>query len=149
MDNNLQLISQSQALKKGAQLWILSGPEYSTWNRRIDWYLCFQMRKSRLKKVEQPSGQTQSLLKKHRFYSFEWRSPQCYPVLIESSKYLPNLWTVELPYHIRWVNKVYDIWYSLNQPTLRIFAPHLVKEKEIEEKWRGSKSIAIQYILSS
>ena len=146
MDNNPRFISGSQALRKGAQLWVLSEPKYSTWNHRIDWYLCFQIRRSRLKKVEPSSEQAQALLKKYHLYSFKWRYSQYCPILIESSQYLPNLWTVELPYHREWINKVYDIWHSLNQPTLRIFAPQLVKKQEVEGKWKGSGNIAIQYI---
>ena len=148
MYNNPQFISYSQALKEGVQLWVLSESEYSVWNHRIDWYLCFQIRKSRLQEREKLSEKTKSLLKKYHFYSFEMFSSESSPVLIESSRHLPNLWTVELPYHSKWINKVYDIWCYLNQPTLRIFAPLLVKKQEIEEKWKGSNSVAIQCVFN-
>ena len=147
MKNNPQLLSRSQALKQGAQLWILSEPESCSWNHVVDWYLCFQMRKNRLKKLDKPSEKVQALLKKHHFYSFEWYSSQYCPTLIESSKCLPNLWTVELPYHTQWISKAYDVWYSLNQPPLRIFTPQLVKKQEIEEKWKRLTNTDIQYIL--
>ena len=150
MNENLQLISHSQALKSGTELWFLSDHEHSSWNYKIDWYLCFQIKKNKLKKLQKPSAQIQSLCAKYQLPTVQWKPLQPYPILIESSAYLPNLWTMELAYTAEWTNKVYDIWHSLNQPRLRIFVPQPIKKEEIEKKWRRTtKNITVQYILSN
>lgn len=137
MKEGLQLISESQVFKRGADLWILSDPQHSSWHCKIDWYLCFQIKKTRSQKIQKPSSQMQSLLKKYQISTVKWNPPRPSPLLIESSAYLPNLWTVELIYTEEWLNKVYDIWYSLNQPKLRIFAPQSIKKEKIKEKWES------------
>lgn len=70
------------------------------------------------------------------------------PILVESSFYFPNLWILELPYTIKWLNTAYQIWHSLNRPTLRIFTPKLVKADDIEKTWSSpAKNITIQYVI--
>ena len=150
MKEGLQLISESQVFKRGADLWILSDSQHSSWHCKIDWYLCFQIKKIRSQKFQKFSSQTQLLLKKYQIPIIQWNPPQEVPVLIESSAYFPNLWTMELPYTDEWINKVYDVWYALSQPKLRIFVPHPIKIEEIEKKWQEHiKNNSIQYIIDN
>ena len=148
MNEGLQIISNSQAFKKGTDLWVLSDSQYSSWHCKIDWYLSFQIKKNKLKHFEEPASQLRSLIIKYKLPSFQWKMSQPLPILIESSDYLPNLWTIELTYTEEWIDKIYDIWSSLNQPKLRIFAPQPIKTEKIKEKWEEhAKNNLIQYIM--
>ena len=149
MKENPQQLSFVHAFKRGADLWILSDSKHNFWNSKIDWYLSFQIKKQKLKAIQKSSVQTQSLLKKYQISSIQWKpSSAPLPLLIESSAYLPNLWTLEIPYTPQWLNNIYDTWCSLNQPSLRIFAPKEIKKEDIEKKWQAiAQNIPIQYII--
>ena len=148
MKEGLQLILPSQALKNGADLWVISDPEHSSWYHKINWYLCFQIDKTGSCPLPSPSSQMRSLLEKYKISTIDSPLPPSFPVLVDSSFYLPNLWTVKLSYTVKWLNEVYNIWRSLNQPTLRLFVPKLIERTKIMEKWGGpAKSINIQYVL--
>ena len=148
MNEGLQLISNSQALNRGTDLWVLSDSQHSSWHSTIDWYLSFQIKKNKLKCFEKTDLLIQSLITKYKLPYFQWQIPLPLPVLIESSTYLPNLWTMKLSYTEEWINKVYDIWLSLNQPKLRIFAPQPIKKEKIREKWEEhANNNLIQYII--
>lgn len=138
----------TQALSHGAQLWAVSNPEHSSWNYKIDWYLSFLLQKTRLNSLKAPFLSPDSLMKKYKLSSFQWSPSSPLPILIDSSSYLPNLWTLELEYSSQWIQQVHDIWSSLNKPSLRIFAPKLTKKEEIEKKWEKYKNISIQYIMN-
>ena len=148
MKEKIQSLSPSQALNSGAQLWVLSNPEYSSWNYKIDWYLSFLMRKTRLNTLKNQSISSDSLMKKYNISSFQWAPSSPFPILIDSSSYLPNLWTLELEYSSQWLHQVYNIWSSLSRPRLRIFAPKPIKKEDIEKKWEKYKNICIQYIIT-
>ena len=150
MNEKPQQLSVTQALKQGADLWALSDSVQSAWSAKIDWHLGFQIKKQRLKILQKPSPKINSILKKYQIPSLKWSSSTSpLPLLIESSLYLPNLWTLEVPFSTNWLDTIYDIWCSLNQPSLRIFAPKEIKKEAIEKKWKSvSKNIKIQYIIN-
>ena len=118
MIQNPYPLSSEQALKKGADLWIVSDPKHSPWNQQIDWYLSFLMKKSR--KDEKP-------------------------LLMQTSEKRPNLWTIELAYKNNqlWLNQAHTMWKNLNRPSLRIFAPYPITTEEIQKTWQG-ETIPIQ-----
>jgi len=148
MKEELQLISPSQAFKSGADLWVISDPEHSSWYHKINWYLLFQIDKTGSYNPPPPSPQMRALLEKYRISTVCYHRPPSFPILVESSFHLPNLWTVKLNYTVKWLNEVYDIWHSLNQPTLRLFVPKPIERKKIEKRWgEPAKNVNIQYVL--
>lgn len=148
MKEKLQSLSPAQALSGGAPLWVLSNPEYSSWNYQIDWYLSFLLQKTRLSSLKNQPISSDSLIKKYKLSNFQWTPPSPFPILIDSSSCLPNLWTLELEYSSQWLHQVYEIWNSLDKPGLRIFAPKPIQKKEIEKKWKRYKNIYVQYIIA-
>ena len=48
MKENPQQLSSTQALKKGADLWVISDIKHNFWNSKINWYLRFQIKKQKL-----------------------------------------------------------------------------------------------------
>ncbi len=179
MNQNLQIISPSQAFKSGADLWILSDPKHSFWNHKINWHTGFLLQKIKSQKIKTISSKAQSSLEsthkeltehlkklptqkkqtepnisnwrniiKPLLPDFQKELPQPCPILIESSFYFPNLWILELPYTLKWLNTAYRIWHSLNCPTLRIFTPQPIKAEDMEKKWSSpAKNITIQYVI--
>ncbi len=147
---SVQFLSSSQAFKSGADLWVLNDSKYNEWTARIDWHLRFQIRKQKLKTLQPLSLHTQALLKKYNIPDFQWKPPAPLPLLMESSFYLPNLWTIEIAYTDEWLNRIYDIWHSLNRPSLRIFAPQSMTKGKIEQKWqRAAQNTPVQCIISN
>ena len=143
------LIPSYSALQKGADLWVVSDPEHSLWNAKIDWYLHFQLRTYRRWKINPAyKKKWDQMLQSYNMPLFHWEAPASKALLIESSHYLPNLWTLELAYSPEWLNEVYKIWMSLNQPSLRVFAPKIFSKKTWEDNWSQiSKKIATEYVL--
>ncbi len=179
MNPFMKTISPAQAFKSGADLWIVSDPEHSSWSYKIDWHTGFLMRKIKSQKIKSISTEARASLEKTYKELKEqlknlppykekkqkapeisnWKSltksiypdfptsPKSHPILVESSFYFPNLWTVELPYTPEWLSGAYQIWHSLNRPTLRIFTPQPITAEDIERKWAThAKNITIQYV---
>ena len=131
MENLTQTLPPSQALKEGAQLWLLS--DSSPWYYKIDWYLSFLISKLSSQKLPSLSEEKiSSFEKKHSIppntlpSALTGLATPTYPTtpfLMETSSRLPNLWTVKINYHTKWLTQGRDIWYHLNKPTLRVFLP--------------------------
>jgi len=129
MKHTLQLISDSQALKKGVDLWVVSDYKHSAWVAQIDWLLGFKIRKSRQKKILQFQNTP------YPTPNVQYHISPASPLLVDSSKYLPNLWTVQLIYTNEWLDKIYDIWCDLHQPSVRIFTPQPIKLEKVADRW--------------
>ena len=147
----LRSLSSSQAWKEGANLWIISDAEHSFWNHKIDWQMGFHIRKHRnrkLAKINIPSS-----LNRYSLPSFE-REKTSEEFLFESSYFLPNLWTLEVPYREAWIDRVFSLWEKLNKPRVRIFPPDLFLnssstsqfEKELRQKWKTT-SVLVEYVI--
>ncbi len=114
------LLSPSKAFKPGAQLWLITDCQHSSWTSVIDWYLNFQITKNRKKKNITSTPTTPS------------------PLLIGSSHFLPCQQLLELPYTKHWLNQAYTIWSSLNLPSLRIFVPKPLSMSTVQKQWSES-----------
>ena len=122
MTQEVQFLHPDLAFKKGADLWALAGFEENPYSAMIDWYLGFQITK-------QKSGAPPLTTS---------------PLLLESSRFLPNLWTLQISYTAEWPNTVYNIWRGLNRPSLRIFMSQKTKDKEkVANKWRSDTAGAV------
>ena len=120
MTHEVQFLHPDLAFKKGADLWALAGFKENPYSAVIDWYLGFQITKQ-----SAPPSTTS-------------------PLLLESSCFLPNLWTLQISYTAEWPNTVYNIWKGLNRPSLRIFMSQKTKDKEeVAKKWRSDTAGAV------
>ena len=114
------LLSPSKAFQAGAQLWLVTDYQHSSWTPIMDWYVNFQITKNRQKK-NTTSKQT---------------IPS--PLLIGSSDFLNCQQLLELPYTKHWLNQAYIIWSSLNSPSLRVFVPKPLTISEAQKQWSES-----------
>ena len=156
MAKYLKSVSSSQAWSEGADLWVISDSEHSFWNYKIDWQMGFHIRKYRSKKIEKiniPSSLDCSSLDRSFLSSFNV-AEICKEFLMESSYFLPNLWTLEVPYKEGWLDRIYTLWEGLNKPRLRIFPPDVFLsssstnqfEQELREKWKTT-SVPVEYVI--
>ena len=172
MNKNPCLLTAEEAFKKGADLWIVSDPWQNVWNQKIDWYLSFWMKKNRMTQItplpEYKASRTViidkdiakligsppkslSFLEKDYGVTLPLNdgptSQTHQPLLMESSRRLPCLWTVELTFINKetWLKQAWTLWDNLNRPSLRIFAPRFVQVEDVEKTW-PKETISIQYI---
>ena len=139
------------ALTKGADLWVISDPQYSTWNKLIDWHLHFQLKKSRFSSLQSPNTShiAQYIPPHHNtpLEKFKWNPPTPLPLLLKSANWLPNRWTLELGYSPRWIDILYQIWLLLEKPGLRIFTPQFLTVKQLTKQWNNVTNMdSLQYV---
>ena len=112
-NNNKLILSPAKALTAGTQMWLITDSHHSSWTHLIDWYLNFQITKNRQQEISQQSS----------------------PLLIASPSLLACQQVLELPYTKNWLTQSFDIWHSLNCPSLRVFLPKLVDISKAQECW--------------
>jgi hypothetical protein len=123
------------ALSPGAQLWLIPSLEVSTWSRRIDWYLGFQIRRALPHRRFEFGPDMRQLME-----SFEApitkipRTDQA-PLMVASESLLPNHQTVVIPPSDDWVGMCHRVWKGLDEPVTRIFLPPGLTRAEFEKKW--------------
>lgn len=94
MQRGVHLLSSVQALQPGADLWIMSTPETSSFARNIDWHLNFQISRGLQNQSRRRSDPLEALLKKIR-----WNLPAQVtlpesPLLISALGRLPTQWVL-------------------------------------------------------
>ena len=105
-----QALSPSKALSSGASLWILPPPHQYPFSKKIDTYLQFVFRRLPEDKKSQK-------------------------ILLESSAHLPCQHILFLPNSSQWIQEALDHWKNLQKPTLRIFLPNNMNEKDLTDHW--------------
>ena len=127
------LLSPSKAFQPGAQLWLITDDQHSSWTSIIDWYINFQITKYRQKK----NVKTQSALNFQESI-FKQKQKNSSPLLIGSSSFLTCQQLLELPYTKNWLDQAYSIWQSLNCPSLRVFLPLPIDMSKAQGYWSKS-----------
>ena len=166
MSKHVRWLSVEKALKKGADLWMVSDPAQNMWNQKIDWYLSFFLQKTRnsqLKSLRKYKADpcpilSQEIAKligrvpKTLFFNEEnyktaelplYKQDMKEPILIETSHRLPNLWTMELVYTNKkqWISQAHALWKNLNCPSLRVFAPSSIQAEDVETTWPAESQV--------
>ena len=104
-----KILPRPNALSKGSSLWITPSPS-SPLSRQLDWLTLFKARIANNDK----------------------------PLLIESSLYLPCSHICFLPLKenpIKWLEHARSCWNDLNKPSLKIFLPNNLSQKELTQHW--------------
>lgn len=132
---SLKVLYKAGALGAGADVWILPDFDQTTWTRSIDWYLNFQISKAKMFHPRSLSKDLKSLADDIPLKSYRPEEPA--PLLVASSEFLPNRAVVKLPLKDakEWTTKAYDIWQQLQKPSLRLFLPRTLRERDFESQW--------------
>ena len=107
-----RVLTPFEALSKGASLWVLPPPSQYSFAKKIDAYLQFIFRKL-------PEDKKSKNL------------------LVESSLHLPCQHVLFIPYSSsdQWAGQVLENWKNLKNPSLRIFLPFEIDQKELINHW--------------
>lgn len=134
-----QLLSQHTALVPGAPLWIMPTQKNSTWAQRVDWYLNFQISFSGVQKKSELTKVQLEELKDLELPIYEPLRADDLPLMVGSSRLLPNEQTVVVPFSgdlAPWIEEIKRIWQSMAKPKCRIFLPTGVTFGEMAGQWR-------------
>ncbi len=132
---------QEKALEPGADLWVLSDLEGSEWSRKLDWYLNFQLVRSKTHKTLEQSSELQEVIKLWEFDPPGVEVSKQLPLMVASSDLLPNHSTVLIPLGgdvKTWAKRVFELWKQLDEPSLRVFLPKDIDAKSFGMAWPGS-----------
>lgn len=134
----MQVRDALTAFAAGAQLWLIPPLDESAWSRKIDWYLQFQIRRSRPYQRFEFGPDMRQLME-----AFEAEIPKIArteqaPLMIASASYLPNHQTVVIPKRSDWVETCHRVWLGLGEPVTRVFLPSGLTPAEFEKAWPAS-----------
>ena len=125
---SIKQLSYHTALTPGSNLWILSEKRYSSWTRKIDWYLNFQISRN-FPHIDLSDEKIKQLVN-------DWQLPHFKldldrknrAIMIASENFLPNTKTVILPFIGEslesWICEALRVWKNLQHPSVRLFFPN-------------------------
>lgn len=123
------------ALSPGAQLWLIPTLEVSEWSRRIDWYLGFQIRRSRPYRRFDFGPDIRQLMEAYEEPLPKIPRTDHAPLMVASTSLLPNHQTVVIPSEVDWVATCHRVWKGLDEPAARIFLPPGLSPADFKKKW--------------
>ena len=131
----------SGALGAGSDLWIVPDLSQSSWTRKLDWYLNYQISRSKLYRSFELSAQLKKLILENDLDIGEHDLGLPAPLMIGSIHRLPNQQTVELPPlnpKSKWIEHAHTVWHRLGKPSLRLFLPTEIQSSEFQSLWPES-----------
>ncbi len=146
-------LSNPGAFAGGSDLWLLPSPLQSAFTRKVDWYLNFLVARAQ---EHQPKALAPSLLGILQDNEIELGTAPLQgdqsPLLLSSSHRLPNQYTVILPFMgepLPWLEQAHQIWQGLGRPSLRLFLPLEIKDRDLEAHWPQENSLSVQEMQTS
>ena len=138
-----KVLGRDEALKTGAELWILPSFRFSDWTKKLDWPLNLQITKSLSHKPKPLSSKLQEIVASNDF-KFD-SPPSGGPLLIASSELLPNRWTVviESDQADGWQKEAMQVWKMLGEPTVRLFTPTFLDWRHAKGAWPGGENLQV------
>ncbi len=135
----------NEALHGGADLWVVTNSERSSWTQRIDWHLNFQLLRSQTHQALKATPALEEVMVKWDIEPFVAPETTDAPLLLPSSMLLPNHAVVLIPHNDKdrrsWVRKVHEIWSSLDSPKIRVFLPIGFELSIFTKEWPGHKDV--------
>jgi len=134
-----------EALAPGAELWIVTDLERSSWTQRLDWYLGFQILRSKGHQPAKLSERLQEILQTWDLPEWQSKDQSQNPLLISSAMLLPNHGVMLVPFESSdsraWAVRVFDLWTKMDQPSLRVFLPIGLSAASFVKSWPGPHAI--------
>lgn len=138
-----QSLFRTGALGPGSNLWVAPSGDCSEWNKKLDWYLNFQISKS---KEHVPSTISPEFSK--NLIEYEIQPQECKVksdlLMISCEGRLPTKMLVIVPFADQfkdWIENIYQVWLNLLKPNLRIFLPNDFPINEFTLYWPDRNSI--------
>ena len=125
-----------EALTMGSDLWLIGDLANSAWSRKIDWYLNFQLSRAAHHTRQEISPELASTAESWEFDPPVIESHAAAPLLVASSKFLPNQMTVQIAGEGEaWVKAAIATVSSLQPRSIRIFLPAGLSLGEFSKFW--------------
>lgn len=135
-----QTLYRAKAFGPGSDLWVLPEPEESEIATRIDWYLNFQIAKSKIHQTKKIGTEIAQAIKDHDLRLPEIKVEKEAPLLIASEQRFPNRMVVEMKVQPRkesWVTDIQTLWTKLDRPKLRVFLPRELSPEQFQKAWKA------------
>ncbi len=150
---NISKLESLSAFSPGSKLWVVADQKHSRWAEIIDWELGFQLTRADQHKDPIAGERLEEIVKACEMKVETPKTKDSSPLMVGSTKYLPNTYTVKIPYEGEkqsWIKNVTSVWANLNFPPVRIFLPKGIEFEEFKKHW-ASKDVAqeISVVLES
>ena len=135
-----QTLYRAKAFGSGADLWVVPEPEESEISSRIDWYLNFQIAKSKVHKKKEIGNQLEESIRKHSLRLPKVPNSSEAPLLLASEQRFPNRMVVEVKSKPAkdWILEVENLWSKLDRPRLRVFLPKELTPEKFQTLWQSA-----------
>ena len=132
-----QTLYRAKSFGPGAQLWVVPTSEDSDLVRRIDWYLNFQIAKSKKHSGLALSKDLTRLIENHKLRLPQIQIDEPAPLMIAAEQYFPCEMIVQMQMSeaADWVEKLEKIWLQLGRPRLRLFLPKSQTPENLQKLW--------------
>lgn len=135
-----QTLYRAKAFGSGSDLWIVPDPEESEIASRIDWYLNFQIAKSKVHETKKMSPSLEESIQTHDLVLPQIVKVEDAPLLIASEQRFPNRMVVEMKVREKpkaWIDEIQKLWAQLDRPKLRVFLPRDLSPEEFQKQWQA------------
>jgi hypothetical protein len=140
----MNIVDSLFALSTGCDLWMISQLDRSSWARRIDTYLNFQLLRSELHQTPGISPALRHVCEKSAYDAPEFSIGQAAPLMVASGELLPNVSTIQIRLQTgqeqSWVVQISRVWEKLNRPSTRIFLPEGMSADTFLKAWPLDKN---------
>ncbi len=140
-----QTLFKTGALGAGAKLWVTPGGEYSDWNKKLDWYLNFQISRAKDHKSKEISSKFLENLNEYGIDHNFRKTKSSEFLMISSRGRLPCKMLIIIPYKEdfqNWTQQIHSVWLNLLKPNLRIFLPTDFPINDFSNSWPDKNSIS-------
>ena len=136
MDHFKQLNLES-CFSPGSQLWVSERLEDSVWSQKIDWYLNYQLTRSRQLHARELPKVVQNIMSTEDVYTLEASSNDI--LMVAAQHFLPVRQIILVPKQKdfkAWLETVQGVWQKLLKPSTRIFCAPGADLKLFDKLWR-------------
>ena len=148
----IHVLNQASSLNPGADFWVTPQLPFSKSAQRLDWYVNFLLTKSSLHKPRTLSPELVELMKAtgleilspapEQPLTDSTHDPAVHPMrvlLIPTAQHLPNRWLAQVTFFPdrpeSWIEKIFNCWKDLGHPSIRVFLPTHLNNKNFIELW--------------
>lgn len=136
--SSLKVLSQTNSLNAGADLWVTPDFTESRFAPRLDWYMNFQISHAMNHQKNPLSDTLTSILKQTQLPGIEFVEDNESGILFSTENVLPNRWVLLLPKSQplnNWCERISAKWEGLRRPGLRVFLPKDIAATTFEKAW--------------
>ncbi len=141
-------LAKDAALSEGSTLWIVGDLSNSAWAQKINWYLNFQLRRAKFHQTREISRELVAVLQTWEVEAPSLKLDPSAPLLVESSKLLPNQVTVQLFNRTfdSWIDEGLRIWNDLQRPSVRVFLPSEKASSQLTGRWKIPDGLSATFV---